>query len=68
MLFLGGRRAADDGGAVAALEVDGEGVEIVGDDIAVVAVDAVDGTGVSEEDMVGIVGPSRSKTRRMAGN
>ena len=56
MLFRCGRRA-DVEGAVVALEVDGEGVEVadegdvVGWEAAVAEVDTVDGAGVSIEDM-----------------
>lgn len=64
MLFRGGRRGADVGGAVAALEVDGERVETVGDEVAVVVVDAVDivdGARTSEDDIVGNADPGRTE-------
>lgn len=63
-LFRGGRRGADVGGAVAALEVDGEGVETMGDEVAVVVVDAVDivdGARTSEDGIVGDADPSRAE-------
>lgn len=56
MLFRGGRRDADDEGAVVTLELEGEGVEAAEDDEAVFAavevVDIVDGSDVSVEDIV----------------
>lgn len=52
MLLRGGRREAEPEAAVVALEVDGEGVEVGGEDDAVVPGPAV-GSGVSvNEDML----------------
>jgi hypothetical protein len=53
VLLRGGRREAEPEAAVVALEVDGEGVEIGGEDDDAVAPAPVEGSGVSvNEDML----------------